>query len=96
MFKFSKDYKRKWFGLKTEAIEYDKWVHFTGSFFFTALFSLFMPVIYGIILMFIIGLAYEIYQLFTDPWGFSFMDLLANTIGSVLVYVFILLIRNRF
>jgi len=86
MFRFSKDYEKKYLGLNTKAKEYDKLVHLAGSFTLTCLLSLMFPIFIACAIAFAAGLIYEVWQGFTDPRGFSFMDLVANLFGCIFAY----------
>ena len=89
MIKFSEDYKEKYFGLKTKANEYDKWVHFAGCFTLSMLLSLVLGIRDASVTVFIAGIVYEIYQGIFDPWGFSFIDIVANFWGCLTAHLFI-------
>ena len=89
MFRFSKDYEKKYLGLNTKAKEYDKLVHLAGSFTLTCLLSLVFPIFIAAVVAFAVGIILEIWQGFKDPWGFSFMDCVANLVGNVFAYGFV-------
>jgi len=89
MFQFSGDYKSDGLGVFSKALGYDKWVHLTGSFFFTCLLSLWLPIVTAAFVVFVAGIVLEIWQGFRDLWGFSFIDLVANLIGCISAYAFV-------
>ena len=70
---------------------FDKGLHFIVGFFGTLILTTFIPLLCSIIIMIIISIAKEVYDKYkTNPTGFSWLDLLADTIGVVLA-IFIML-----
>ena len=97
---FSKDYLGPGFGFLTKAIEYDKWVHFAGSAAGVLMFLwVYRHVINGaptddfllqlsMLSAFVMGLGLEVTQgQDSNSDGFSFLDLIANGLGILLVWV---------
>ena len=73
----------------SKALEYDKWVHFAGCFTFTRMLVLLSAdrwIAFAIVS--IGGLLLEYYQgitvSLTDKDGFSWRDLVANTLGCIM------------
>jgi len=85
-FIFSGDVFRPYLGMVTTSIAYDKLVHCERCALLTILLALWLSPVAAVIAVTCIGVAYEILQGFTNPWGFSFMDIVANEIGCVVAY----------
>ena len=62
----------------------DKYVHFIVCMILVQLIALFIPVLYSMLIVFIIGLSKEIFDSKQQDDTFSFKDLFADILGIVI------------